>query len=368
MAETTGGAITTGRHAGEPGRGVLPAPFGALGARVYSLEIGRRNRRYDRGVGVERLPLPVISVGNLSVGGTGKSPMVLHILRLLTDAGVRSCVAMRGYKAGTGESDEAEQYRREVPDVAVVARPDRATGVREALASAGGDGLGCVVLDDGFQHRKIARDTDIVLIDASRNPFEDALLPAGWLREPVESLARADAVVVTHAELADEEALSRLDREIERVHGKPPIARTRHAWSELSTSGQDEPLPVTWLAGKRVVASCAIGNPRGFLSALQTGVMAPMGGSIASSLVLRDHDPFKPATVERIVRAASVSEADAIVVTEKDWSKLASVPASTWPCPVIRPRLRLFFDWGLDELDAMALAAARPDAPEGEGA
>src|SRR4051794_5329108 len=158
---------------GRARRGPVAGPVGAALAAVYSWEIGRRNRRYDAGRGVVRFDRPVISVGNLSVGGTGKTPMVAHIVGVLLQAGHTPAIAMRGYgsKASGGRSDEAEEYRRKFPGVPVLARPDRTLALIEQFArehdDAGGRQSDVVVLDDGFQHRKIARDLDIVLVDAS---------------------------------------------------------------------------------------------------------------------------------------------------------------------------------------------------------
>lgn len=346
--------------------------IGAPLAPIYRAAVGWRNRRFDRGVGVTRLGLPVISVGNLSVGGTGKTPTVMHILGLLVKAGARPCVAMRGYqKRGSGATgpDEVDSYKRAFPGMPIVAQPDRIAGIRDLIESTPDDArLTCVVLDDGFQHRRIARDLDIVLVDASRPPFEDALLPAGWLREPVESLLRASIVVLTHAELATAPRLEALALAIARVRGgTPPEAVTRHVWTGLTRSTgagaqtADEPLPLDWLLRKRVVACCAIGNPQGFLHSLQMALGSDRrrSGSLSGTLVLPDHDPFEPETVRTLTRMAAERGAEAIVVTDKDWSKLRHLPPATWDHrPVVRPRLSLVFDGGHDEFAARVVAAA----------
>ena len=344
-------------------RGPVPGPLGALAARIYAMAIARRNRAFDAGRGVEALPLPVISVGNLSVGGTGKTPMVAHLCRLFLERGRRPCIAMRGYNpgrrsGGVERSDEADVYRREFGDaVDIVARPDRAAGIRTLLDSAGPRPT-VIVLDDGFQHRRIRRDLDIVLIDASRDPFADRLLPAGWLREPTGSLRRASCIVLTHTELATTEALAALRLQIAAAHGREPLAATRHLWTALLDSA-DRTLPLDWLLGRRIVGVCAIGNPRGFADALR----ATLGSTPPAELfTLPDHDPYAPATVRRIVDAAARCSAGAIVITDKDWSKLRRLPASTWPCPVVRPVLSLSFLSGRHELEQAVLAAAAPGA------
>lgn len=358
-----------------PRRPPIPGLPGRALSRLYALAITRINRRFDRGKGVVRFDRPVISIGNLSVGGTGKTPMVRHIVRLLLDAGHQPCIAMRGYKGGDG-SDEAAAYAREFPNIQIVAQADRTDGLMHLFAhefeqnesqeesSAPFDAaIDCIVLDDGFQHRQIARDLDIVLIDATRSPFDDRLLPAGWLREPVASLSRASLVVLTHAEIADPPAIAELDRAIAAIRGGQGIdAATRHAWSSLSIldpSG-DSTQPTTWLRRRRIFAACAIGNPAPFLTAATSASGTPLAGT----LILRDHDPFAPATVLRLIREAQQSQADTILITDKDWSKLRTVAPNQWPCPIARPQLTLTFDRGQSVLDTALLKTVGDGAPD----
>ncbi len=306
---------------------------------------------------------PVVSIGNLSVGGTGKTPMVMHVLRVLLEHGSRPCIAMRGYsKGGNAAPDETDAYFRAFPSVPVVARPNRAQGLRELLARDSGDALpDCVVLDDGFQHRQIARNLDVVLIDSTpgRSVFEDRLLPAGWLREPVDSLRRASAVVLTHAELTSADQIVDLQSRISR-HTFAPVAVTRHVWTGLKqrTGGDDHMLPLDSLIDKRITGCCAIGHPGAFFRSLAaiSGIAEPV--LRAGSLSLPDHDPYRPATIARLIAAAKQHNAQFIVITDKDWSKLRKLPDSTWPCPIVRPELAIVFDSGREEFDRMVLEAA----------
>ncbi len=345
-----------------------PGPVPLLGRVVeplYRAVIAARNRRFDRGIGVHRVGVPVISIGNLSVGGTGKTPMVMHVLGVLLRAGLSPCVAMRGYTArghGDAAPDETDAYRRAFPHVPIVARPDRIVGVRALLADAA-IGVDRVVLDDGFQHRQIARDLDIVLVDATpgRSVFEDRLLPRGWLREPPSALRRAAAVVLTHAELASEDHLRSLRADIRRLHGRSPVGQTRHMWTALkhadgSATGDDRLLPLETLEGRRVVGCCAIGHPDAFVRSL--GLVVGDPGRV-TTMTLRDHDPFERATVDRLAREAEKHRAEWIVVTDKDWSKLRRYPSDCWPCPVVRPDLSLVFDDGREAVDELVLSAGR---------
>ncbi|MBX3376990.1 MAG: tetraacyldisaccharide 4'-kinase [Phycisphaeraceae bacterium] len=339
----------------------LPAPLGVPLSWLYRAAIGHINRRFDRGRGVVTFDRPVISVGNLSVGGTGKTPMVRQIVRWLLDAGHRPCIAMRGYAAGDGLSDEAQLYSAAFPTVPIVAQANRTLGLIRLFASeheSDGEHSDCIVLDDGFQHRQIARTLDIVLIDATRSPFADRLLPAGFLREPVESLRRAGAVVMTHAEAVSEADLSSLIAQVEKVRGERGgvDAVCGHEWSGLAvgTEGIENIRPTASLAGKRVLAVCAIGNPGPFLRTVERASGTPL----VDSIVLRDHDPYREETVDRIVTTAKRIGAGVIVVTEKDWVKLRHVAAERWPCEVVRPRLEVTFDRGVEILRALVLEAA----------
>lgn len=339
--------------------GPVPGVLGRGLSRLYALGLRLDQAKYDNAARVARLPIPVVSVGNLTVGGTGKTPMVAWCVRTLRAGGRKPMIAMRGYrKRGSGESDEEGEYRRlferEGLETPIVAQPDRAAGVRELLEREPG-AADCVVLDDGFQHRRLARALDVVLIDCARPATRDRLLPAGWLRLPVSWLKRADAVVLTHAELVPASFVDRLSREVVDAGGPEPIAVCRHAWGGLwvSEAGEDRELEVEDLRARRVVACCAIGSPDGFLR----GARQAAGGSLVGEMVLPDHDPFAPRTVERLIDLARGSRAERIVVTEKDWSKLRGIEPVRWPCAVVRPRLELRFDRGESALAARLLAA-----------
>ncbi len=368
--------------------GLLRRAVGPLVEPFYRAEVARRSRAFDLGRGVERLDLPVLSVGNLTTGGTGKSPMVAWLVRRLLEAGQRPLIAMRGYRRDAhGRSDEADEYARTLAGVPVVARADRAQGVREHLELEKGQPVArttCVVLDDGFQHRRLARQLDIVLLDSTRDVRSMRLLPMGDLREPLSALARADAIVLTRWGSGRDEADARaiLRDTLARAGGgagvdgeRAPsrvLAACDHAWLGLrvDADGVSRDEPVQWLRGRRVLAVCAIGNPGPFMAQVGAAVdeavgAAGTGAAPVASIVLPDHDPYSSRTIARIVERARAERAEAIVTTEKDWSKLSR--RGSLGCPVVRPVLGLRFAFGEDEMRARAVGVAS-GATSGRGA
>ncbi|MBL0926279.1 MAG: tetraacyldisaccharide 4'-kinase [Phycisphaerales bacterium] len=333
--------------------GPLPtwlAPIARLGECVYRAEVARRNARYDRGIGVTHLPVPVISVGNLSVGGTGKTPMALRLLGALTDAGRRPALAMRGYAKprGVQHSDEELQYRNAFPRLTIVAQPDRLAGLRPLLAKPPADGgPDVVVLDDGFQHRSIARGLDIVMIDAERSPFTDRCLPAGWLREPVSSLRRAHAVVINGLETT---AVGSIAEACQKANPSLLVARATRRWTSLIDEDDARRAPHT-LRGARVLAMLAIGHPGQVVAQLRA-----LGASHVQLVAERDHHPWTETDLARASRTALTERCDAILTTEKDWTKLAALapPTIGRRPPILRPVLALEGDGAFERLLARA--------------
>jgi tetraacyldisaccharide 4'-kinase len=315
----------------------IPAPLARLAEPIYRFAVARRNAAFDRGRGVTRLPIPVISVGNLTVGGTGKTPLVMQILRWALDAAHRPAVAMRGYRAARAAlSDEHAEYLAVFPNLSIIAQPDRLAGLAPLIQAKRIDS---VILDDGFQHRRIHRDLDLVLIDASRPLLGERCLPAGWLREPVDSLRRAHAVILTHAESAPHGSIDQLTTDLSRITGRPPLAVTRHAWSHLTVIRDRESRtePVEWLMHRPVVAACAIGHPTPFLGALRT-----LNPRSLTEYIRRDHHDWSLRNIESLRRAAAT---DAVIATtQKDWTKFSRLTLAGLTFAI--PHLTLRFDAG----------------------
>lgn len=325
-------------------RGPAPALLAAPIEPIYRAVVARRNAGFDRGRRVSRLSAPVVSVGNISVGGTGKTPMVMWCVRALRASGRRPAIGMRGYgakvqKGVASPSDEQAEYIESLPGVPIAADPDRVSALRRLLRDD--KNIDCVVLDDGFQHRFVARDLDIVLIDVTRDPFNDRCLPAGWLREPVESLARAGIVALTHAERVSREAVETIRARVERVAPQARVFVSRHEWDGLDVG--EEVWPVARLRGMRALALCGVGNPGAFLAQARSA-----GAEVVRESIRRDHAPYDGDAAARIVEEAATLGCDSILTTSKDWVKLRpaleEIGAAGRSVPFIRPRLTLAFD------------------------
>jgi tetraacyldisaccharide 4'-kinase len=281
----------------------------------YTLAVDWRNRRYDRGhVAVHRVSAPVISVGNLTLGGTGKTPMVKWIARWLEERGVRVAIVSRGYGAkGMQLNDEALELRHALPNVPHVQNPDRVCAAERAIAK-----FGCqaVLLDDGFQHRRLARNLDIVLLD-SLEPFGyEHVFPRGTLREPLAGLQRADVVCLSRAD-----TISASEREMIRLRVAEFAPQV--AWCEVSHSpsgllnAASGMQPVSAVSGRRVSAFCGIGNPAGFRHTLSA-----MDCEIVAWREFPDHHTFTTDDVAELSNMAASSKADVVVCTHKDLVKV----------------------------------------------
>ncbi len=301
----------------------------------------------------------MVSVGNVSAGGTGKTPFVRWTVGVLEETGHVPAIAMRGYRARRGISDEAEEYRAMLPGTPLAVGSDRAAAIVRVRARF--PEIDAVVLDDGFQHRMLARALDIVLVDATRPAIDGALLPAGWLREPADALERADLVVVTRAVRED----ARVAGLVRRARGREPDAWTRHAWEVVERHVGAEPRPciAADLAGMRVVVACAIGNPRAFAHDVRAH-----GALVAAERFARDHHAYSDAEVDAI---AAGSGGLPVVVTGKDWAKIGPAVARSRGAAArvewLVPRVGIEFVGGEDAVRA-ALARAMASAGRAAGA
>ena len=299
---------------------------------VYGAAVNRRNRRFDAGIGVHSLEVPVISVGNITMGGTGKTPICRKVLEILRESGHQPALAMRGYRASrTGGSDEAAEYVDAFKNLPLAVGADRVAALAELATTEKFD---CVVLDDGFQHRRIARDLDLVLIDSTRPGLDGRLIPAGRLREPVEALSRADAVIVTRSESVDHSLAER----IKTLSGKSPIAWFNHVWDgvDIHLRGETQCKEVEYLQGLRLGVSLGVGNPR----SIRENVVAA-GAQIIFDAAARDHHRYTGEGVKKLRARIEERGGEALFVTPKDWVSIRRCPEGLGSLPVIVPRLRV---------------------------
>lgn len=341
-----------------PGAPIWSWPVTVPLSAAYSTVMNHRNQRFDRGLGVEQLSRPVISVGNISVGGTGKSPMVAWIVQCLMDHGHEPVIAMRGYGSTPGvPGDEELEYRETCPSTSVVANPDRVEALKSFFADSAHDTVDCIVLDDGFQHRRVHRVLDLVLFDATMPSSAMHVVPWGRLREPMRGLRRADAVIVTRAP-EDESSRRALGSMLECAHGAAPIAWAQHRWSGLTviTGSREQSESVEWLRGKRVTTMLGIGNPTAMERQIEL-----MGGVLGERVPVRDHQVYDSALIERC--RAACAQSDVLMVTGKDWVKLREtmgnlVDSPDWPVPVAVPQLSMDVISGRAALESKILEAA----------
>lgn len=282
----------------------------------YAVAVRSRNLMYDGGLLPNRaVAVPVISIGNITTGGTGKTPLVIWLCRYLSQKGLRTAILTRGYKTAAGEmSDEPALLAKSCPGVQVFVDPDRVAGAKKAVEQFHCEAL---VMDDGFQHRRLSRDLNILAIDATCPFGYGKLLPAGLLREPISAIRRANAVIITRFDLATAEQIAQIETTIRTIAGEIPIALATHRLTHLVTpTGQTAPLET--LKQKKLYVYCGIGNPQAFVNCL-----TECGMTVAGTRFFNDHHVFTLPEIKTIADNAVKSGADIVVCTPKDWVKSA---------------------------------------------
>ncbi len=315
-----------------------------------------RNRFYDRAILKSYdLGARTISVGNLTTGGTGKTPLVALIATILLDDGEKVCILTRGYgkkdpkrrvlvsdgknvlvDATTGGDEPVELAQRLRGKAIIVADPDRVAAAEWARENFD---ISAFILDDAFQHRRARRDLDIVCIDATNPCGNGLMLPAGALRESFNGLSRADAIVITRTELVDDTAA--LEK---RLKAKSPAAAIFQATTKISGIGHIEDFPgdstIEISDHEKLFAFTGIGNPENFFRSLASANL-----NIAATESFRDHHRFTKADIKRLELEAKQSGAAGLVTTAKDAVKLGRFDFEV-PCYVA------FADTIIDDFDA----------------
>lgn len=262
-----------------------------------------------------KLPRRVISVGNLTLGGTGKTPFVEAIVRMVKEKKFKPVILSRGYGAQDGKvSDESLILKENVPRIPHYERPDRYRAGMEALEKENPD---VFVLDDGFQHWRLHRDLDIVLVDAL-NPFGYGWIsPRGMLREPLGALRRADMIVITRADQVEQRIVDMLRKSLRRFNADAPLLVSHHEVRELRNVHTQKKRDVSVLKGMKVLGFCGIGNPRAF-----HGLLNHLGVEVAAFHAFRDHFRYSSEIVDLILKEAKLLGCEALVTTQKDGVKL----------------------------------------------
>ncbi|MCL4865743.1 MAG: tetraacyldisaccharide 4'-kinase [Gemmatimonadales bacterium] len=309
--------------------------------------MGFRGMAFRRGwLTVHDLPLPAVAVGNLTVGGSGKTPIAAWIAQHYAARGLVPGILLRGYGG-----DEVAVHGHQVPAAVVVANPDRAAGAEEARAR----GAKVLVLDDAYQRQDIWRDLNIAVVSAETSRAVTWPLPAGPWREGLDALERADALVVTRKRADAAGALAMARQLSSRVRG--PVAVVHLAVHRYSGLVSGRSTPAEALLGKRVVAAAAIADPDAFVAQVKTT------GAQVQVATWKDHHAFRDEDVAWLAHAAR--RADHVVITRKDAVKLRD----RWPASVPEPlvaELELEWEEGHDALVAAldGLLALPEDHPQ----
>jgi tetraacyldisaccharide 4'-kinase len=299
---------------------------------AWRVAMDLRAMAYQRGWAAQReLPLPSVAVGNLTVGGSGKTPIASWIASYYAGIGFRPGILLRGYRGG----DEVLVHQHAVPSALVVADPDRSAGAERALAQ----GAQVLVLDDAYQRLDVWRDLNLAVVSAETTRAVRWSLPAGPWREGLHALARADGLIVTRKR-ADAASAMELARELAgRVRGPVAVVHLLVGWYEGLLTGRR--ISAEELRGKRVVAASGIGDPEAFIA------QTKLTGAQVQAATWRDHHGYRDEDVAWLAKAAR--KADYVVMTQKDAVKLRS----RWPASVPEPLVALLdLEWeeGHDQL------------------
>ncbi|NUQ35222.1 MAG: tetraacyldisaccharide 4'-kinase [Planctomycetaceae bacterium] len=333
------------------------AGFGASGWRVflwlmsllYGVVIRLRLLFYAIGILRKRkAPIPVVCVGNVSAGGTGKTPFVALVCERLISMGMKPAIVSRGYRSlEFGANDEAKVLAELLPEVLHIQNPNRFEAVREVARR----GANIAVLDDGFAHLRLKRDLDVLLFDGLRPFGYDALLPLGLLREPLRGAKRAQLAVITRADISTPDIIRYTVGRLERLgFSGERVLYAEHAAQTLSRIDVSaETLPLDYLRGVQVALLCAIGNARGF-----AGTVEKAGAKIVEETNLTDHFAYDDDWLKHhwpaIAKSAIERGALYIVVTQKDAVKLRGRLSGS-PIPVLELGVRMVVrggNWALD--------------------
>ncbi len=283
---------------------------------AYQWIVTCRNRIFDRRGPSARLDVPVISVGNITVGGTGKTPVVIDLVNRLESLGRSVAVVARGYGATAGTANDEEQLiRRHCPNAVYVANANRAEGGALAIDRFGAN---TIILDDGFQHRRLARDLDVVLIDATCPFGFGYVLPRGLLREPMSSLKRASVIVLSRCDQVSVSQINHLEKKIASIAPAVQILRSTHRVMGVQTLAG---IKIDYTEARlRAVLFGGIGHPEAFATTVRS-----MNIEVVGQHWWPDHHNYRASDVDQLMRLGRFPEHDIFLTTEKDAVKLCEL-------------------------------------------
>ena len=338
---------------------------------AYKGLVNLRLMGYELGFsGKERLDCFVISLGNITVGGTGKTPTAQRLAKEIRDMGYRVVILNRGYRAkfygevgivsdgktlnmnATEAGDEAYMLAKHLPNVPVLIGARRAVTGQYAIEHFGAE---VVILDDGYQHWQVIRDLDILLIDAVSVFGNGHILPRGTLRESMSHISRADVCLMTKVDQAREGSCELIRDTVRKYNKSAQIVESIHQprclipLAEWSTDLAGEGISVATISGKKVMAVSAIGNPASFERTLRD-----LGAEIISSLRYPDHHDYTVIEMEDILRQADSFAAEMIIVTEKDAVKIPDeVARERWDIPIFVISVEVTFQAGARDFEQL---------------
>lgn len=299
--------------------------------KVYLKVITKRNKKIKE----IKVGVPVISVGNITVGGTGKTPCIISLGEYIQKKGKKIAVLSRGYKGAMEEKgaivsdgetifldekdagDEPCMIAHKLPKVSVYVGKDRLKSAKQAIKN----GIEILLLDDGFQYKKLARDKNIVLID-STNPFGyEHLLPRGLLREPLEGLNRADLIILTKVNQVSSEEINLIKEKILEINKNVTILESFHKPTKfIKISEIEEKILLDEIKNKKVILLSGIGNPKAFEKTAKEANL-----KVCKNIAKKDHHAYSIKDINEAINEAKRYDAEIIVVTEKDAIKIKDI-------------------------------------------
>lgn len=321
-------------------------------SKIYGFSIKTRIFFYRKGIlKTYRLPVPVISVGNITTGGTGKTPVVEYLAKYAGKKGKRVIIISRGYapmmqqgkNAASSEmcNDEHLLFKENIPGIMNILGKDRVKSGWEAINRRQAE---CLLLDDGFQHLRLSRDMDIVLIDTLEPFGYEYTLPRGLLREPLKGLRRSDLFLLTHTDQISPEKKQTIINRLREIARDVPVIESIHKPVRLVLTTDEKSFGTEWLAGKKVFAFCAIGNPLSFRKSLES-----LGAILAGFHEFPDHHAYTPSDLHILNGEARCASPDAVVITQKDRVKLGK-DIARWTLPVVTLKMEICITKGSEIL------------------